>query len=264
MASELVVPLSLLAKMAVTAGFVVTASLIAERVGPLIGALVATLPISAGPAYLFLSLEHDAAFIADSALASLVTNAATVVFALTYSRLAQRHGVIASLFPALAVWFGLGAVSRWLDWSLGTALLANVAAFVPSLLLGRRLRDVKMPFARRRWYDIPLRAGLVAVLVTLVVTLSSRLGAFATGILAAFPIVLTSLILILHPRVGGRATAAVIANGVSGLIGFAIALAVLHLTAVPLGAPAALALALAICIGWNLLVWFARRHAIPL
>jgi hypothetical protein len=57
--------------MAITAAFVVSASVITERSGPVIGALVATLPISAGPAYLFLSLDHDAAFIAEGALASL-------------------------------------------------------------------------------------------------------------------------------------------------------------------------------------------------
>ena len=53
--------------MAVTAAFVVTASIITERSGPVIGALIATLPISAGPSYVFLALDHDAAFIAEGA-----------------------------------------------------------------------------------------------------------------------------------------------------------------------------------------------------
>ena len=57
--------------MAITAAFVVTASVITERSGPVIGALVATLPISAGPSYVFLALDHDAAFIAEGALASI-------------------------------------------------------------------------------------------------------------------------------------------------------------------------------------------------
>ncbi len=41
--------------MAVAAAFVVSASVITERSGPVIGALVATLPISAGPSYVFLA-----------------------------------------------------------------------------------------------------------------------------------------------------------------------------------------------------------------
>ena len=54
--------------MAVTAGFLLAATITAERAGPLIGGLVATLPISAGPVYIFLSLDHDAQFIAQLSL----------------------------------------------------------------------------------------------------------------------------------------------------------------------------------------------------
>src|SRR3954469_24031910 len=77
--------LFLLLRMAIAAAFVVTASIITERSGPVIGALVATLPVSAGPSYVFLALDHDAAFIAQGALASLPVNAATIVMALTYA-----------------------------------------------------------------------------------------------------------------------------------------------------------------------------------
>ena len=65
--------------------------MITERSGPVIGALVATLPISAGPSYVFLALDHDAAFIAEGALASLPINAATIVLGLIYVVLAQRR-----------------------------------------------------------------------------------------------------------------------------------------------------------------------------
>ena len=61
----------LVLRMAIAAAFVVSASFIAERTGPVIGGLVATLPISAGPSYVFLALDHDAAFIAHGALPPL-------------------------------------------------------------------------------------------------------------------------------------------------------------------------------------------------
>ncbi|MDU1691076.1 MAG: hypothetical protein E6848_15910, partial [Bradyrhizobium sp.] len=77
-------------RMAIAASFVVSASMIAERTGPVIGALVATLPISAGPTYVFLALDHDAAFIAEGALTSLPINAATIFLSLAYAVLAQR------------------------------------------------------------------------------------------------------------------------------------------------------------------------------
>ena len=65
MSPELAFILTLGLRMAITAAFVVTASVVTERSGPVIGALIATLPISAGPSYVFLALDHDAAFIAE-------------------------------------------------------------------------------------------------------------------------------------------------------------------------------------------------------
>jgi ABC-type spermidine/putrescine transport system permease subunit I len=92
-------------------------------------------------------------------------------------------------------------------------------------------------------------------------------GPRAAGIVALLPVVLTSLILVLHPRAGGSATAAVLANSVPGMIGFTTGLVTLHVSAVPLGSAAALILALAVCVAWNaaLLVFSLRsaRHARP-
>ena len=74
--------------------------------------------------------------------------------------------------------------------------------------------------ASRRWYDMPLRAAMVACLVAVVVGTSARVGPSVTGLLAVFPIVLTSLMLIFQPRIGGPATAALLANTMWGLAGF--------------------------------------------
>ena len=48
MSPDLAFILTLVLRMTITAAFVVTASVITERSGPALGALVATLPISAG------------------------------------------------------------------------------------------------------------------------------------------------------------------------------------------------------------------------
>jgi hypothetical protein len=111
-----------------------------------------------------------------------------------------------------------------------------------------------------RWYDLVLRAGMVAVLVGVVVTLSFRIGPTASGSLAVFPIVLSSIAIILHRRVGGPATAAVLANAVIGLGGFAVALVVLCLTAERLGSAAALTLAFAASLGCNLVLYLVRQR----
>src|SRR5471030_654916 len=116
MSPELIFILTLALRMAVMAAFVVSASVITERSGPVIGALIATLPISAGPSYVFLSLDHDAAFIAEGALASLPINAVTIVLGLTYVVLAQHRSAPVSCFAAVAVWIALASIVRLVHW----------------------------------------------------------------------------------------------------------------------------------------------------
>jgi hypothetical protein len=264
MPPEIAFLLLLALRMAIAAAFVVSASLITERSGPVIGALVATLPISAGPSYVFLALDHDAAFIAQGALASLPINAATMILGLTYVVLAQRQSALVSCAVAVAVWMVLATIIRQVPWSLAGGLIANAIAFAICVPLQRRFRHVKMPPITRRWYDVPLRASLVATLVATVVTASSWVGPTISGIIALFPIVFTSMMLILHPRIGGRPTAAVIANSGGGLMGLGIAIAVLNVAALQFGSAIGLSAALMVCIVWNFgLWWTARMRAAP-
>ena len=262
MSPELAFLLSLALRMAVTAAFVVGASIITERAGPAIGALIATLPVSAGPSYLFLALDHGASFIAQSSLASLPMNAATILMSLVVATLAQRFGTAISLGAGLSVWLFFGVLVQLFDWTLAGGIALNVVAFGICLPLIHRFRAAKMPLITRRWYDIPLRAALVATVVASVVTLSSVFGPRLSGAIAAFPVVFTSLILILMPRIGGLATAALLANGQRGMIGFATAIVILHLAALWLGSAAALSLALATSLGWNVGLWLYERRKI--
>lgn len=255
--------LPLLLRMAVTAAFVVTASIVTERSGPVVGALVATLPVYTGPVYVFLALDHDNAFIAASALAALPINAVIIAYGLIYLMAAQRHGVVVSFATAMFAWLVFASLTHTVTWSLGSALAVNALACAICLPLAQRYRKVVMPPIRRRWYDIPLRALLVALMVATVVGLSSRVGPAITGILAVFPIVSSSLMLILHPRIGGRPTAAVLANSLWGMVGFGLGLTTLHLGALYLGSAAGLLLGLAVCVCWNLGLWaFSRRATI--
>jgi hypothetical protein len=254
--------LPLLLKMAVTAAFVVAATKTAERAGALIAALIVTLPVAAGPAYIFLALEHDDGFIARSALLSFTVNAATYTFALVYAMLAQQRPLVVSLAGAVGAWIIVAAAVRAVAWTLWPAAVFNLVIFVVCYLAGNRYRHARVPLARSRWYDVPLRAIMVAVLVATVVALSDRLGPVVTGILAVFPIVFFSVMLILQPRIGGPATAAVIANGILGLGGFSLCCLVLHLTAVPLGAWWGMLLALLASVAFNIATWMVRRRAI--
>jgi hypothetical protein len=196
-------------------------------------------------------------------VASLAINAVNVIFATVYVLLAQQRSLVVSLAVGLVAWTALALLIYWVHWTVVTALAMNIVVLGLCLWLVRPLRHVTMPPLRTRWADLAMRALLVAVLVGVTVGLSFRIGPGGSGVLAVFPVVLISIMLILHRRVGGKPAAAVLANAPLGLIGFAFACAVLHFAAAPLGVPLALALALATSIGWSLTVLTARRHGIP-
>jgi hypothetical protein len=119
-----------------------------------------------------------------------------------------------------------------------------------------------MPLIVRKWYDVLVRAAMVACLVAAVVGLSGRVGPLVTGLLAVYPIVMTSLMLIFQPRVGGPATAALIANSMWGLVGFSACLFTVHLATVPLGIWGGLILSLVVSVVWNVVLFALRRRAL--
>src|SRR5215475_10598556 len=249
-------------KMATTALFVSVATIVAEKLGATVGALIATLPVSAGPVYVFLALDHDAAFISGSALASLALNAATAIYVTVYVLLAQQHGVWISVPLALAVWFAAALILGPVHWTAWAALVLNLVIFILCFFVVERYGHVRMPPTKRTWYDFVIRAGMVALLVGVVVTLSFHIGPAGSGILAVFPVIYTSIMVILHSRVGGPATAAVLANAIRGLAGFGIALLTLHLTAVPVGSGGALLIALSVSVAWNVAVYVLQREQV--
>ena len=191
-------------KMAVTALFVSVATVIAERLGPTIGALVATLPVSAGPVYVFLALDHDTAFISASAVASLALNAATALYLTIYVLLAQRHSIWTSSSLAFTAWLAAALALSLIHWTTWSAFALNVVVFGFCFFIVEPFRLVRMPPTKRPWYDFLVRSTMVALLVGAVVTLSFRIGPAGSGVLAVFPVIYTSIMFILHHRVGGR------------------------------------------------------------
>jgi hypothetical protein len=137
------------------------------------------------------------------------------------------------------------------------------ASFVLAFRGLRRFAVATQPAAGpRARFDLPLRALLVAAVVVATTLASRASGASLTGVLATYPVVFTSLIVILQPRGGGAFASAVLVNGLKGLLGFGTALAVLHVAALHLGSAPALVLALTVAVGWNVtLTLLRRRHS---
>jgi hypothetical protein len=238
-----------LARVLLTGAVVVAASLAAERVGPLVGGVIVSLPVLAGPGYVFLALEAPDDFIAETALASLAVMTASAAFLTAYVRAAPHMGALPALAIGYVAWCAAAALVGMATFTWWSALLANLLA----MALGRRLarpprlhRPIQVKPPSR--VDLIARALVAGTLVAIVVALSDWLGPAQTGIFMVMPVTFTSLAWIMHRRYGGQVAAATMAASLFGMLGLVAALLGVHLLARPLGAWWALAAALGLSL----------------
>jgi uncharacterized membrane protein (GlpM family) len=248
-------------KIAMTAGIVVAASVIVERSGPFIGALIAALPTAGGAALIILAFEHPPEFIANGMVGSLIANPAGAIFALIYATLAQKRSLPLSLGLALLVWFLAVSVAKFYPWTVPAAVALNVVVFPPAIWAGRHFRSEgaksKVEMTGR---DLAWRAAVVTVVVMLVTAASHSIGSVASGIFAFFPVAMSSFFIILHSRLGGPAAASVAAHVQLPLVGLSFGFIAVHYLAVPLGVWWAYLIGLAIGVAWNGVLWALRSR----
>ncbi|WGR73809.1 MULTISPECIES: hypothetical protein [unclassified Bradyrhizobium] len=243
--------LALLLKMGLSALIAVSVTVLAEKAGPVVGALLATLPVTSGPAFFFLAQDHDAAFISQTALSTFAQNIPTAIFATSYVLLAQRLSTTISVGGAMCVWLVYLALSLWGDSGLPTALLLGACVFPLCIVLVRPYRHATASAPGQHASDLIVRGVAVAVLVGAIEVLGLVAKPMWTGVLAAAPVLYLSLMIILQRRLGGRAAAAVIANSLAGFLGISLAFVTVYLLAVPLGKWTALAFGLTFSASWN-------------
>jgi hypothetical protein len=263
MSPELLFWSGLAFKVVLTAGIVVTASVVVERSGPFVGAIIASLPTAAGAAYIILALEHPPPFIAQSAVGSIAANAAVGVFACAYALIARSRGFVPTLVISLAVWLAFAAILQRLDLGLIAAVLLNVAVYTATFIATRPLRapvGESASLAPTRG-DLAMRALTVGAFVAAVTTASHHIGSFASGMFAVFPVAMASFMAILHPRLGGLAAGRVLAHAQAPLFGLVLGFAAVHGLAERTGVWWAFAAGLAACIVWNFALWALRRAA---
>ena len=117
-------------------------------------------------------------------------------------------------------------------------------------------------FMRTAW-DIPVRALSAAIVVVIVTSISTRIGSFASGMFAVFPIVMACSAVILQLRVGGVVAASMFAHAQIALNGLWLGFLAMHYLVAPVGVWPAFGLGLLVCIGWSGVLWVVRRKRSP-
>ncbi|HEX2979131.1 MAG TPA: hypothetical protein VHO48_02600, partial [Anaerolineaceae bacterium] len=192
-------------KLILTPLLIAAATFAARRWGPVVGGLLAGLPLVSGPISVFLALEQGPAFAARAGQGTLLGLIALVAFCAVYARAANRFPWPAALTGGVAIY----ALSAWALTSLTTGVAVTV--LIVFALVCIALWIVGDPPAQSGasslpGWDLPLRMLAATALVLLITGLSSRLGATWSGLLAPFP-VFTSVMAVFSHRQSGAAAA---------------------------------------------------------
>lgn len=250
-------------KVFLTATIIVSATLAAERMRPIWGGVIATIPLSSGAAHVMLAMNESSAFVSKAALGSLVTSVAAFAYLAVFVSLAPRVGALLAVGAAFATWLALSLVIAGIAWTASAAMLFNLVAFAAAFAITRPARAYRGEGRKSKpgLLEILWR-GLAAGTLAMMVSVTARIvGPALAGMLAVFPVVYVSVAYILHRRVGGEAAAATMASAVLPLIGVSLTFVTLTLLAPLIGNWPAIASAFLVSIAWPLGVTLLHIHS---
>ena len=228
-----------------TGAVVVTVAWAAARLGPVLGGILVGLPIVLAPGFFFLLRAETSQFVALMAAGALYSMVATQVFLGAYIVASRTR------FASFAI---LAAIAAWCLAALPLSLLphppmAGAALFALTtiiLLLFTRhfLAPPQAPTPATRWALLVAR-GVAAGLLVGIVTLAARLlGPSLAGVLLAFPIGFSVVLLSLNLDHGAGIAARTAYSGLLGVSSLAAFLLILALTLETMSRSASFALSL--------------------
>lgn len=193
-------------KVLVAIGIVVALSLVAEHVGPRVAGILSGYPLGAALSLLFIGIEIDPGFAAESAMFTAAGLSATMAFAsgyylgLGWSRnMPRKVAVPFCILLSVSVYF----LAAWLLSNIPLSWLeAPIIAISTIGLAGwwvRRTPDVRISGKVRFGLAVTLlRAGFAALVILLITTAAKIVGPGWTGLFSAFPVTMLPLLVIIQ------------------------------------------------------------------
>lgn len=222
-------------KLFVSISFVVTLSLIAERVSPRVAGLLSGYPLGAAIALFFFGFEMGTDFAAQSAVYTMSGLAATQLFVYIYYRistLCKRLSILLSTIAGIGGYFVAIWVLHFIPLNRAGAVALPLASIFGFVYLFRRIENVgvgrKIQLNARVLFVRAVVAGMVVVAITAAARYVNTRWA---GLFSAFPVTLLPLMVIVHYTHGLGAVHTVIKNfphGLGALITYSLTVSIAY------------------------------------
>ena len=217
-------------KVAVTPLLVAAVSLAARWWGPTIGGMLMGLPWFTGPTLFLLIQDKGLDFGVGACVGIELAVVCISVFIVAYGVTAKRAGWLASFASALVLY----AASAWLVQQQLPALPVQprdlvaplwVAAAAGSVALAMAYALLPRPLTTTLpqalpWWDIPMRMVATGALVAGLLLTADALGPTLSGIVAAYPVILSVVCTFTHHRWGREAVWSILRGVTLSLFSF--------------------------------------------
>jgi hypothetical protein len=257
-----------LLKVAVTPLLVAAVSLAARWWGPTIGGILMGLPWFTGPTLFLLIQDKGIDFGVGACVGILLALICISVFIVAYGVTAKRAGWLTSFASALVLYAASAwAVQQvpalpveprdlvaplWVGAGAGSLALAIAYALLPRPLA------TTLPQALP-WWDIPMRMVATGALVAGLLLSADALGPTRSGIVAAYPVILSVVCTFTHHRWGREAVWSILRGVTLSLFSFVAFFLVVGLTLPSVGLLVSYALAALVALAMTTVLVVLNR-----
>lgn len=207
-------------KLTISVGVVLGLSLVAERLSTRLAGLLSGYPLGTAITLGFIGVEISPEFAGQSAVYTLAGFSSTLALGSGYwlcGRAEGLRGVINGTLGGLLGWLIACVLLAQFEFTRVGGVIVTLIAIVVCMRLYRDVPEsaaCKTPFS---WTSLLLRAALAAGIVFGVTALAHLLPPSWAGLIAAFPVTMYPLLIILHLTQGPKAVASVIKHYPAGL-----------------------------------------------
>lgn len=248
----------LLLKLTLAPLLVAAATLIARKWGAKVGGLLMGLPLTTGPIFLFLAIDHGPPFAAKASSGILFGLIGLAAFALAYAVSSSRFRWAGCLACAVAAFLAFAVAAQ----GLGSNVLVAALAACASLLLATSLiRKTRLGAANLAppWWDLWVRLIAVAALTMATTAVAARLDPVLSGIVGTYPVAITVVATFTHAQLGRDAVLAMLRGSVLSWFAFVSCFLVTGLLIEKLGIAVSMSLGVLAAVVTSVLVLWIDR-----
>jgi len=210
-------------------GWIGAATLIAEKLGSRVGGLIANLPSNILISLLFIALTQDIVFVKKTIPGIPVGMLIDTIFLAVFI-IILRYGLVLSILASLISWFLLAYLANYLEFShlLLNCLFYSTGTVGIYYLIRSRMNFAVQPASNRKYntYQIIIRSTFAGSVVATVIIIAQFAPPYLVGIVASFPAVLLSTMVILvinQSREFAQATGKILILSSSNIVVYGIA-----------------------------------------